>query len=78
MNSLNNLDHTAKYKVVKNPKYSTQNHKAGTVQIPRLTEYSVTANDIVIAHIPDWVPNPQGTADLIVKLLKDNSKYKVV
>jgi hypothetical protein len=78
MDSIKILDHTAKYKVVKNPKYSTQTHKAGTIKIPRLTEYAVTANDIVIAHIPDWVPNPSATANLIVNLLKENSKYKVV
>lgn len=78
MENIKKLDHTATYKVVKKSKYVSQNTKNGkTVEVPRITEYNIEANGIIIAHIPDYLPNPAGVATMLVKLLKNNGTYKL-
>jgi hypothetical protein len=53
-------------------KYHIRNGKS--IDIPRNNEYSIAKGTRIIANIPDYLENPRGVANGIVKILNNQSK----
>lgn len=66
------------YKVKKQSPYKIYKSTGGlNVQVPRITEYTVVQDSTIVTHIPDYLPNREGMANMICKLLNENKKYKL-